>query len=94
MLSTRLLLNLRKASLRATVLVNSSIISNSTASTTSISDVRFGRNSHMRRHTSTTLFSVDDGAWVDGDPTSIGPSVNLYEAQAIELGPVRAERIG
>ena len=48
----------------------------------------------MRRHVSTTLFSVDDGAWVDGDPTFAEPYMSLYEAQAIELEPVRAERIG
>ena len=48
----------------------------------------------MRHLASTTLFSVDDGAWVDGDPTFAEPYINLYESQAIELEPIGVERIG
>ena len=48
----------------------------------------------MKRSVTTALFSVDDGAWANGGPTFAEPNMSLYEAHAVELGPVRAERMG
>ena len=73
------------------MLVDGNIVSDSTTSVGGVSDIRFGGNSYMTCHASITLFSVDDGAWVDGDRTFAEPCMSLYEARANELGPVRAE---
>lgn len=63
--SARLLLNLREASIRSTILVDGNTVESSTASTSRISSVRFQPD--IERHAATsTIFSVDDGVWVSG----------------------------
>ena len=92
-LSARPLLNLREASLCTTVLVDGNIVSDPATSTTAVSDVRFGRSLRTEHQASATLLSVDDGVWVDGDPTFSESYVRCYKARAIELELVREERM-
>ena len=75
------------------MLVDGNIVSDPATSTAAVSDVSLGRSSRTEHQASTTLLSVDDGAWVDGDPTFAEPCMSLYEAWAVELRPVRAERM-
>lgn len=61
-LSARLLLNLREASLGSTVLVDGEPINESTVQ---LSNMRF--TLAPNRKPTVGLFSIDDGAWVSGD---------------------------
>ena len=92
-------MNLREASMRPNVLVDGAAVS---AIDTSIpSAVRYGgyaipssRRAQRSDALSTTIFSVDDGAWVDGDTPSDGSRTlggRSEESHEIELGLVRRD---
>lgn len=68
-LSTRLLLNLREASLRSRIHFDGRTLSETElAADAEVSSVRFEPSiQRPRRDVTTTIFSVDDGMWADGD---------------------------
>lgn len=81
--SARLLLNLREASLRSTVLIDGEVVESGTLSASHMSGMHFKPG--LPRHTAMpTIISVDDGTWVSGDTIQSQP--NQYgECRSLEL---------
>jgi len=85
MLSARLLLNLREASARSAVLVDGGALGETALAATGMSSMHFTNESRSKRSAISTIFSVDDGAWADGDSSQ---DTHSSETQALELGPM------
>ncbi|EKM50592.1 uncharacterized protein PHACADRAFT_263959 [Phanerochaete carnosa HHB-10118-sp] len=97
MLSARLLLNLREASVRSRVLADGAPLGGESAlaGETGLSSMRFTQETRTKRSASAALFSVDDGAWVDGESSlDTHTSSEASQTQDFELGPVSEGRRG
>lgn len=87
-LSARLLLNLREASLHSTVVADGSAVHSASANTTSLGEMHF--KAGPNRNLTSTLFTIDDGNWVSGD-SSEGARFENNGAYSIEMIPFPSE---